>query len=332
MNSSIIAGCFRNLFGQSPLLFRSPGRINLIGEHTDYNEGFVLPAAIDKAIILAVAANNLPRCRVYAYDYEEAAEFSFTSLQHSEKGWANYIIGVLDQLRQRGYELKGFDCVFGGDIPIGAGLSSSAALECGIGHALSYLWELALPKIEIVKLARQAENEFVGVKCGIMDQFANTFGKAGHVIKLDCRSLDYSYYPCNPEGYQVVLLDTQVKHSLASSEYNTRRQECEKGVMVLNRHFPAVKSLRDCSEEMLEQVRGNLEPIVYQRCRYVIQEIARVEAATHYLEAHQWPAFGAKMYETHQGLKEDYEVSCPELDLLVDLAQSSGHVLGARMM
>ncbi|WP_317175592.1 galactokinase, partial [Pontibacter beigongshangensis] len=221
---------FQQLYRQEPLLFRSPGRVNLIGEHTDYNEGFVLPAAINKEIYFAVAPNGTQAFRAYSYDLEESATFDLTQVQPSEIGWANYLLGVVAQFQKAGYEIAGFDLVFGGNIPIGAGLSSSAAVECGLAFALNQIYQLGVEKFTLVKMAQRAEHEYAGVMCGIMDQFASMFGKSGHVVKLDCRSLEYEYYPSDMRDYRIVLLDTQVKHSLASSEYNTRRQECEAGV------------------------------------------------------------------------------------------------------
>ncbi|WP_224999399.1 galactokinase [Cesiribacter sp. SM1] len=332
MNYKLIEDKFRELYGSKPMLVRSPGRINLIGEHTDYNNGFVLPAAIDKEMVLAVAKNESETCRLYSLDYDEAVAFNLQDLQPSDKGWPNYILGVVDQLQKGGYQLGGFDCVFGGDIPIGAGLSSSAALECGAAYALSQLFDLNVEKLQLIKYAQKAEHTFAGVQCGIMDQFASVMGKEAHAIRLDCRSLDFSYFPLELGAYQIVLLDTQVKHSLASSEYNTRRQECEQGVAKVKEKHPEVNSLRDVTLEMLDEVKSAISPVIYKRCRYVIEENDRLLKGCDLLEQGNIKAFGQKMYGSHQGLSEQYEVSCPELDFLVGLAKNNSNVVGARMM
>ncbi|MFT2011310.1 galactokinase, partial [Pontibacter sp. 13R65] len=213
---------FKELFEKEPVVVRSPGRVNLIGEHTDYNEGFVLPAAIDKEIYFAIAPNRLNACRVHSFDLNESDTFSLYQVHPAELMWSNYLRGVVAQFQKAGHEIKGFDLVFGGNIPIGAGLSSSAAVECGLAFALNQMYQLGVEKFDLVKMAQKAEHEYAGVMCGIMDQFASMFGKRGHVVKLDCRSLAYEYYPSDLDDYRIVLLDTQVKHSLASSEYNTR--------------------------------------------------------------------------------------------------------------
>ena len=332
MDFTIIKNKFFELFNTTPVVVRSPGRINLIGEHTDYNDGFVLPAAIDKEIILALAANNKDICRLYSYDYSESLEFSLSSFKPSEKGWANYIMGVVDQLQKADHKLQGFDCVFGGDIPIGAGLSSSAALECGTAFGLNELFGLGISKSSLIQHAQKAEHEFAGVQCGIMDQFASTMGKEGYAIRLDCRFLDFSYFPLNFQDYQVLLFDTQVKHSLAGSEYNTRRKECEEGVGILQKRYPQVKSLRDASLEMLHTAKEAMAPVVYKRCLYIVEENERLLSGCSLLEKGDIEGFGAKMYGSHEGLSKQYEVSCPELDFLVDFTKDKEYVVGARMM
>ncbi|AKQ46726.1 galactokinase [Rufibacter radiotolerans] len=323
---------FKEIYRQEPVVVRSPGRVNLIGEHTDYNMGFVLPAAINKEIYFALAPNGTNTMRAHAYDLEETAEFDLNHVQRSEIGWANYLLGVVAQLQKAGHDVPGFDVVFGGNIPIGAGLSSSAAVECGLAYGLNYLFAYGIEKFDLVKMAQKAEHEYALVMCGIMDQFASMFGKHNHVVKLDCRSLEYKYYPLEIDDYRIVLCDTQVKHSLASSEYNTRRQECETGVAILQKHYPEVHSLRDVTLEMLAQHQAEFDPTVYKRCTYVVQENLRVEEGCNDLERGDLEAFGQKMYASHQGLQHDYEVSCPELDFLADLAKESDAVLGARMM
>ncbi len=327
-----IKDTFQSLFNNQPTLVRSPGRVNLIGEHTDYNMGFVLPAAINKEILFAVAENGTEQCNLYAADLKQRFSFPLHRLVRTAEEWPNYIMGVVDQLQKAGHPLKGFDCVFGGNIPLGAGMSSSAALECGIAAGLDHIFGLGIGKMDRVKLSQKAENEFVGVKCGIMDQFASTFGQAGNVIKLDCRSLDYEYFPFSTENYKIVLINTNVSHSLASSEYNVRRQQCESGVAVIQQHEPTVKSLRDVNLQMLNLYKNHLELIILQRCKYVVEENQRVEEACGALLQNDLLLFGQKMYASHQGLSQEYEVSCKELDFLVEQAKKYDAVLGARMM
>lgn len=327
-----IADAFRNLYQKEPFLVRSPGRVNLIGEHTDYNHGFVLPAAIDKAIYFAVAPSASKSCRLFAVDMDDGYDFQIDSFERTDKGWPNYLLGVIDQFQKAGYELNGFDCAFGGDIPIGAGLSSSAAIEAGLAFIFNELFDLNVEKLDLVKMAQKAENEFVGVRCGIMDQFVNIFGAENKVLKLDCRSLEFEHYPFEFDDIDVVLLDTQVSHSLASSEYNIRRRQCETGVQQIQKSHPEVNSLRDITIEMLQEHKLHLDPIIYKRCDYVIRENDRLLAGCADLQRGDLIAFGQKMYETHAGLRDDYEVSCPELDFLVDLTLDEEGVLGARMM
>ncbi len=332
MLSEKIRKKFEATFDKKPLLVRSPGRINMIGEHTDYNEGFVMPAAIDKEIICAISPNYNNKCTLIAYDLDDEYEFDITKYEKSEKGWPNYILGVIEQFQKRDMEIRGFDCVFGGDIPLGAGLSSSAALECAFAYSFNHMFDTSLSKLEIVKLAQAAENEFVGVKCGIMDQFASVHGKQDKVFRLDCRSLDYEYYNMVLSDYRLVLCDTGVKHSLASSEYNTRRQECETGVAILQQYHPEIKSLRDASVELLEKYHDEFDDNVYRRCKYVIEENDRVLECCDMLKKGDLEGFGENMYKTHEGLSKEYEVSCRELDFLYEKARNSGMVIGARMM
>ncbi|GHA70927.1 galactokinase [Pontibacter akesuensis] len=323
---------FKSMFQAEPILVRSPGRVNLIGEHTDYNEGFVLPAAINKEIYFAIAFNNSDRLRFHSHDMEENAEFELNAISKTNIGWANYLLGVVKQFQQANLQVKGFDLVFGGNIPIGAGLSSSAAVECGLAFALDHLHGFGLERLTMVKMAQKAEHEFAGVLCGIMDQFASMFGRQQHAVKLDCRSLAYEYFPVDMHDYRIVLCDTQVKHSLASSEYNTRRKECETGVALLQQHYPEVQSLRDTTVAMLEQHQAEFDTVVYKRCKYIVLENARVEEACRHLQRGEMQAFGQNMYASHAGLQHDYEVSCPELDFLVAEAKKQEGVLGARMM
>jgi len=332
MESSIIKNKFLELYDQEPLLVRSPGRVNLIGEHTDYNDGFVLPGAINKDLIFALAKNGQKKCRIYAYDMRETLEFDPARLKKSEDTWAHYLMGVIDQLQQLGKTVQGFDCVYGGDIPRGAGLSSSAAVECGLAFGLNELFGLDLDRKQVARVAQQAENDYVGVQCGIMDQFANLFGESHQLIKLDCRSLEYKLYPFDIKGYKIVLLDTNVAHALASSEYNKRREQCEEGVKKLRELELDIKSLRDVSLDQITRFRTLIDETVYRRCRYVVEENQRVEEACRFLEQGDLISFGQKIYESHHGLSCDYEVSSEELDFLVEQTRNNDNVLGARMM
>ena len=318
---------------KNSVIARSPGRINLIGEHTDYNDGFVLPAAIDKAAYIVITPRSDRQIHLHSVDMQEDYQTTVTALTKSaDMSWPNYILGVIAQFAQAGIAVGGFDASLTGDIPIGAGLSSSAAVECAVALAMNELYAAGLDKFSMVKLAQRAENEFVGVQCGIMDQFASMFGKHNHVIKLDCRSLAFEYVPFNMEGIKILLLDTNVKHSLGSSEYNVRRKQCETGVAWIQRYQPEVKSLRDATIEMLDKYVLNDDLLIYQRCKYVVEENNRLLAACKDLEQGDIPAFGARMYQSHHGLSKLYEVSCPELDFLVTHVQDNPVVLGARMM
>ncbi|MBO9733216.1 MAG: galactokinase [Chitinophaga sp.] len=322
---------FIHLFEKEPLMVVSPGRINLIGEHTDYNDGFVLPAAIDKKIVYAIALNNTRQCNAHAVFTNETVSFSLDDVKPTP-GWINYLMGVVNQLQERGLPVSGFDCVVSGDIPVGAGLSSSAAVEGGLVAALDHLMGYSLDRMEMALIGQKAEHTFPGVKCGIMDQFANLHGKKDQVMRLDCRSLAFEYFPFNFPDYKVVLCNSMVHHSLASSEYNVRRQQCEEGVKAIQVNHPAVKSLRDTTMAMLEEVKQQISPKVYDRCAYVIGEIQRVQDATTLLKQGNLQQFGELMYATHEGLSKLYEVSCPELDFLVSLARERAEVAGARVM
>ncbi|MCX6169789.1 MAG: galactokinase [Ignavibacteriales bacterium] len=332
MPTEIVRKKFKELFNEEPLLVRSPGRVNLIGEHTDYNSGFVLPAAIDKAIYFAITPRNDGECKLFAVDMNDGFDFSIDSLKFSEKLWPNYLMGVVDQLNKAGKKLTGFNCVFGGDIPLGAGLSSSAALEAGLAFSLNHIFNLGIDKLSLVKLAQKAENEFVGVNCGIMDQYINIFGAKQKVLKIDCRSLEYKYYPFMNNDLRIVLCNTMVTHSLASSEYNIRRSQCESGVNIIQKYNPEIKSLRDVSLDLLYSHKSNIDDIVFRRCKYVIEENDRVTKSCEDLEQNNFESFGQRMYESHRGLRDEYEVSCEELDFLAEEALYSDEVIGARMM
>jgi len=323
---------FLETFNGKPKLFRSPGRVNLIGEHTDYNEGFVLPAAIDKCINFAISENGTGRCRIISADMNDGHEFEVKSFSRSEKSWANYLMGVVDQFNKEGVHIGGFDCVFGGNIPIGSGLSSSAALEAGLAFALNEIFNLKVDKLKLVKMAQRAENEFVGVRCGIMDQFINIFGEESKALKIDCRSLEFDYFPFEYKDVKIVLSDSKVHHSLASSEYNVRRHQCEEGVKILKSLDPEIKSLRDVSMELLHDNKDKFDHVVYKRCEYVVEENRRLLDACICLQNHDLKAFGEKMYQSHIGLRDKYEVSCAELDALVEIAENVDGVIGSRMM
>ncbi len=323
---------FVQSFSSKPKLFRSPGRVNLIGEHTDYNEGFVLPAAIDKCINIAIAENGTSRCKLISEDLNDSHEFDIKNFLRSEKSWANYLMGVVDQFKKEGISIGGFDCVFGGNIPIGAGLSSSAAIEAGLAFALNEIFKLNIDKLKLVKMAQKAENEFVGVRCGIMDQFINIFGEDGKALRIDCRSLDFDYYPFDDKDIRIVLCDTKVHHTLASSEYNVRRSQCEEGVRQLKKFDESIQSLRDVSLDFLRSHKKSLDEIVYKRCEFVIEENVRLLDACVNLQNQDLKSFGEKMYKSHFGLRDKYEVSCAELDFLVELASDFDGIYGSRMM
>jgi galactokinase len=323
---------YKNLFNDEPLLVRSPGRLNLIGEHTDYNMGFVLPAAINKAIYFAIAPRTNNECRLFAADLNEEFEFTLDRLVRSDKGWPNYLMGVVDQMIKAGYDLNGFNCVFGGDIPIGAGLSSSAAIEAGLAFALNQIFDLHIDKLSLVKLAQKGENDFVGVNCGIMDQFINIFGESGKALRIDCRSLEYELVPFDYSNISLVFFNTNVSHSLASSEYNQRRLECSRGVEIINKEYPHVNSLRDVSCDLLGRFKSKMDKVTFRRCMYVIEENERLLKACEVLKVHDLNTFGELMYQTHEGLSRDYGVSCAELDFLVEETKDFSAVYGSRMM
>lgn len=331
-NTAALTEKFRSLYNEEPILVRSPGRVNIIGEHTDYNEGFVLPAAIDKAIYIAINKRSDDAIHLYAQDYKQPFESSLSTVAPTDKSWPNYILGVVDQLQKRGHTLGGFNLVIDGDVPLGAGLSSSAAVECATAFALNHLFHLGIEKMELVKAAQLAEHTFAGVLCGIMDQFASMFGKKNHVIKLDCRSLEYEYVPLDLKGYKIVLFNTNVKHSLASTEYNTRRQQCEQGVAWLKEKYPQVNSLRDVNLPMLDEMVKPKDELIYLRCKYVVEEKERLLTGCEDLQKGNIKALGEKMFRTHEGLSREYEVSCKELDFLVNAVRGNNAVLGARMM
>jgi len=323
-----IKKAFINKFGNDPLLVRSPGRINLIGEHTDYNGGFVFPAAIDKYIIAAVAKSDSNVCKVYAKDKNEDYQFNLDYLEPlKENSWKNFVIGVVAETVKLGKSIQPFNLVFGGDIPAGAGLSSSAALENSIVFALNTLFELQMTKREMISISQNAEHNFVGVKCGIMDQFASMYGIEDHALFLDCRSLEYEPFELDLKGYTLVLINSNVDHNLAENAYNERRFVCEKVAKMLH-----VKALRDASIEDLFQIKEALPEDEYQKALYVIQENLRVIKAKELLIEKNIKAFGNLLYSTHEGMKDQFKISCDEIDFLVNKAIENPHVIGARMM
>lgn len=326
-----VVNIFTTLYKEEPIIVRSPGRVNIIGEHLDYNEGFVLPAAIDKAIYIAISKRDDDSIHLHSVDYNENFEVLLHEIKPT-KTWSTYILGVVDQLIKSGYKIGGFNLVLDGDVPVGAGLSSSAAVECATAFALNELFSLGIEKMEMVKISQKAEQVFAGVMVGIMDMFASMFGKKDNVIKLDCRSLDYEYIPLKLEGYKLVLFNTNVKHSLASSEYNTRRKQCEQGVALIKEHYPDVHSLRDADMNMLNGCILPKDAVIYKRCKYVVEEIERLLTGCDDLQRGDIKGLGQKMFRTHEGLSKEYEVSCAELDYLVDAVKNNESVLGARMM
>lgn len=326
-----VVSAYLQIFQSEPsYTILSPGRINIIGEHVDYNDGFVLPAAINKYVCFAIAESGSSSCTLVALDLDKTYAFDLTDeISPVADMWVNYILGVVAPIKK---ELKGFNLVFSSTIPMGSGLSSSAAVECGAAFALNTLFDLGLSKEQLAKLGQQAEHTFVGVKCGIMDQFASVFGKANQVIKLDCNTLTYDYFPADLGDYCLVLLDSKVKHTHLTSGYNTRREEVEAGLNIIKQAFPEVNTYRDCTMEHVESVKDRLGAIRYKRCSYVVKEIKRVGEAVQALASNNFEALGKLINATHEGLSADYEVSCDELDFLVAQAQNIPDVLGARMM
>jgi len=315
------------------LIIDSPGRINIIGEHTDYNNGFVLPTAIDKKIQFKFRKNNSSStCTIFSANFNTSFSFDLNNISKSDEQWENYVLGVIYEIQQLTDKLGGFDCTLESSIPIGSGISSSAALECGLAFGLNELFNLNLSKLTIVELSQRAEHNYVGTKCGIMDQFASVMSKKDHVILLDCQSLEFEYVPIKIEPFKILLLNTNVSHNLASGEYNLRRSQCEKGVEIIKQKYPQVNSLRDVSRKMLDEAKSLMPAIVFNRCSYVVEEQQRVLNSVIALKNNKLGDLGNYMYQTHDGLQNNYEVSCPELDFLVDYSKSFEAVLGARMM
>ena len=310
----------------------SPGRINIIGEHIDYNDGYVLPAAIDKIICFAFEKNNTNSANIYAIDLNESVEIDVSKeAVLSEVVWTNYLKGVLLQLKLKGYNVGGFNCVFSSNIPIGSGLSSSAALECGFLYGINEMFNLGIKPIDIALMGQKAEH-WVGINCGIMDQFSSVMGLENKVIKIDCRTLDYTYHDANFVDYSLILFDSNVKHSLFTSEYNNRRIECNEGLTIINENYPEIESFRDCSVQQVLDLEGKMSANVFKRSLYAVKEIKRVILACEALDKGDIKSLGKLMFETHEGLSKDYNVSCAELDYLVDLAKAEEDVIGSRLM
>ncbi len=322
-----IASTFESRFGGKGTVYASAGRINLIGEHTDYNGGFVFPGAIDKVIMAEIRANGTDTVRVYSIDIDDYAEFGLNEADAPQQSWARYIFGVCREIIKRGGKVEGFDAVFAVNVPLGAGLSSSAALESCFAFALNDMFNgNSIDKFELARIGQSTEHNYCGVNCGIMDQFASVFGKQDHLMRLDCRSMEFEYFPFKADGYTLVLLDSVVKHELADSPYNKRRASCERVAKRLG-----IETLRDADKEMLDNIKSDITAEDYFRAKFVIEEKDRVLAVCDALVKNDFETVGRCMYETHHGLPKDYEVSCEELDYLNDIAKECG-VTGSRIM
>jgi len=322
---------FRNLYGTSGQVFASAGRINLIGEHTDYNGGYVFPGAIDCGIMAEVAPNGTDKVQVYSLDYDEPATFGLREEDKPQQQWARYIFGVCRETLKRHGKVEGFNAVFAGDVPLGAGLSSSAALESTFAFAVDFIFGNMIDQFELARIGQSTEHNYCGVNCGIMDQFASIFGKKDCLIRLNCKTMEYKYFPFKPDGYRLVLLDSCVKHELASSAYNKRRESCERACASIKKNHPEVEFLSDSNRLWLDEVRGEISEEDFIRAEYVIGEVQRVLDVCDALERGDYETVGEMMYQTHFGLSKLYEVSCEELDFLARMARRHD-VTGARVM
>lgn len=322
---------FKELFGEGGVQYASAGRVNLIGEHTDYNGGYVFPGAIDCGIIAEIKLNGTDKVRAFSLDYNEEVTFGLNEEDKPAQAWACYIFGVCRETIKKGGKVAGFDTVFAGDVPLGAGLSSSAALESTFAFAIEDINRNGIDKFELAKIGQMTEHHYCGVNCGIMDQFASCFGKKGSLIRLNCKTLEYKYFPFNPEGYKLVLIDSCVKHELASSAYNKRRQSCENAAAHIKKNHPEIDFLSDCNRLWLDEVRGEIPEEDFLRAEYVIGEVQRVLDVCDALERGDYETVGELMYQTHFGLSRLYEVSCEELDFLNKLARKMD-VTGSRVM
>ena len=333
----LTVGDVRNRFkmkfnGAEGNVYAAPGRINLIGEHTDYNGGYVFPGAVDKGMIAEIKPNGSSKVRAFAIDLDEDAEFDLNDQQGPKASWARYIYGICREMQERGVAMKGFDTAFSGDVPLGSGMSSSAALESCYAFAINDLFaDNKVEKVELAKAGQATEHKYIGVNCGIMDQFASVFGRKGYLIRLNCHTMDYSYFPFDPQGYCLVLLNSCVKHELASSAYNDRRRSCEKVFELIKKSLSDVPALSYASMEMLDEVKSQVAEEDYLCAKYVIEERDRVLGVSEALNKGNYALVGQLMYETHKGLSQDYKVSCPELDYLNEIAHECG-VTGSRMM
>jgi galactokinase len=326
-----VKAVFKEKFEEEPHIYYSPGRINLIGEHVDYNDGFVMPGAIDKGIFFAIALNNSEEINCYSIDFDESISLPLSSVKKME-GWKNYVLGIVNEFQKLNLPVKGFNCAFGGNIPIGGGMSSSAALEGGISYSLNDLCNFKMSRKELALLGQRAEHNFPGVMCGIMDQYANMMGKEDSVLLLDCKNVTHEDIPLHIEGYEIILINTKVHHSLAGSEYNQRRKECEKGLAILKKGLD-IQSFRDIEDPVeLFPFKNEMGDEVYNRCLFVVEEILRTQKAAVFLKENNITGFGKLMFQTHDGLKDLYEVSCNELDFLVNAAKENKDVIGARLM
>lgn len=324
---------FEESFGSAPKkTVLSPGRINIIGEHIDYNDGYVLPAAIDKIICFAFEKNYTNTSKIIAIDLDDSFEVDLTTdMELTDNVWTNYISGVVNQLKIKGFKFDGFNCVFSSNIPVGSGLSSSAALECGFLFGINELFELKIKPVDIALMGQSAEH-WVGINCGIMDQFSSVMGQENKVIKIDCRTLEYEYHNADFNDYSLILFDSNVKHSLMTSAYNERRQQCEEGIAIIKSNFPEITSFRDCNEQHVLELQNVMSANVFKRCLFVVKEIKRVSLACDALDKGDIETLGKLMFETHQGLSVDYEVSCAELDMIVDTLKKEDAVVGSRLM
>ncbi|MEO6329155.1 MAG: galactokinase [Ginsengibacter sp.] len=329
--ASRVSSAFKETFCSTPHLYYSPGRINLIGEHVDYNDGFVIPAAIDKGMHYAIGLNHTDELNFYSIDFDEKLTIKIADVKKMT-GWKNYVLSVVNEFILLSLPLKGFDCVFAGNIANGGGLSSSAAVEGGVAFGINELLHFGLSRKELALLGQRAEHNYPGVMCGIMDQYANMLGKEDHVLLLDCKSIEHQYFPLYLRGYKIVLINSNVHHSLASSEYNVRRKQCEEGLEFLKKEMN-VNSFRDIkSPEEIVVFKAKMPELVYMRCLYVVEEIQRTQQAAKLLQQNNLIEFGKLMFKTHAGLSNLYQVSCNELDFLVHLAKENSNVIGSRMM
>ena len=332
MMKALLRAEFESQFDGEPLLFFAPGRINLIGEHTDYQEGFVFPAAVAQGIYIGIQRNEIAHCRLFSIDFQESYTFDPNSFSPKKGHWSTYVMGMISQLQQAGFSLGAFDMVIGGNIPVGAGLSSSAALSVAVGTAISHLFNLPIDKKSLARYSQKSEQLFAGLQCGIMDPYASIFGEKGHALFLDCRSNNHQSIPLALTDHQLLLVNTKVKHSLADTAYNDRRAACEDSVRILKEDYVGIKTLRDIEFSDLDRVKKLLPAALWPKAKHIITEDQRVLDAKVAIESGNIEALGQLMYLSHLSLSKDYEVSCEELDFLVNATKTMDAVLGARMM